>query len=679
LSRRTHILTYWAWPIVAGLLILYGAMAWTSAREECTTFDEMAHLTAGYSYWLTGDYRLHPENGVLPQRWAALPLVAMDVRFPDTNRAGWWTSDVWAIGYQFFYTSQNDIDRMLWWGRGMIVLLGMALAGVVYVWSRRLFGPVGAMISLLICALSPTCLAHGHLITSDMAATLAFVASLGCLWMVLHRISAATLLVSAAVMGCLFVSKMSAVLILPTAVILIGIRLTSGQPLVIAWRGTRLIYGRWRQLAVLSFVTALHAVVVISMIWLFYGFHYATFRLSQPNRDHMYGGHTIQSLTEGSAMGPVLRLANDYHLLPEPYLHGFSFVAHTARLRSAFFNGQYSTDGWKLFFPYCLMVKTPLAIFVVLLAAGAAAAMQWSGGWGAWRWRSTETWHRVRQGLYRTAPLWVFLAVYWSVAILSHLNIGHRHILPTYPIMFILCGAAGYWFHSRHKVIGVLVAVALAELVFESVAIYPHYLAYFNQLAGGPRHGYQHLVDSSLDWGQDLPGLKRWLSERQDTAMKGKPVYLSYFGTGSPEYYGLEVLSLPGYIDWRKPIVHSLMPGTYCISATMLQFVYLHPPGPWDAEHEQQYQDVRQMASELSQRRQQDPEMYERLLKDPAATEMRAQWNQVMSAFDRYRLARLCAFLRTREPDDSVGYSILIYYVDEEELDRALNQPPTAW
>jgi 4-amino-4-deoxy-L-arabinose transferase-like glycosyltransferase len=679
LSRIAHILTSRAWPIVATLVILYGVMAWSGIREKSTTFDEMAHLTGGYSYWQTGDYRLNPENGILPQRWAALPLFMMDVRFPDQKQFGWWDSDVWALGYQFFYNSQNDLGRMLWWGRGMIVLLGMALAGVVYVWSRRLFGPAGAMVSLLVCAFSPTLLAHGSLITSDMAATLAFAASLGCLWIVLHRVSAITLIASAALMGCLFVTKMSAVLMLPTALILAGIRLAAGRPLVLSWRGTRLIRGRLPQLAVVACVAVFHAVAVIFVIWLFYGFHYATFRQAQTQLDSMYGGYTIQSLTEGSVLGPAVRLANDYHLLPEPYLHGFSYVAHMSGARVAFFNGEFGTRGWKLFFPYCLMVKTPLAIFAILLAGSAAAAMRWCGRHGAAGRQSTAIWGRVRRGLYRTAPLWVFLAVYWSVAIFTHLNIGHRHILPTYPMMFILCGAAGYWFQRRYKFVALCVVLALAELAVESVAICPNYLAYFNQLAGGPRHGYRHLVDSSLDWGQDLPGLKRWLSQRQGTDPEGKPIYLSYFGTGSPEYYGIDSLRLPGYMDWRKPIVHELRPGTYCISATMLQCVYISPPGPWDTKHEQYYQDVRAAVAELSRKQKQDPAAHERLLRDPAAGELRSQWNRLLSAFDQCRLARLCAFLRQREPDDSVGYSILIYHINADDLDRALNRSPAAW
>jgi hypothetical protein len=440
-----------------------------------------------------------------------------------------------------------------------------------------------------------------------------------------------------------------------------------------------LIRQRWQQLAVLVAVAVVHAIVVAATIWLFYGFRYATFQDAQAGRDHMYGDFTVDSLTEASAIGPIVRWANDQHLLPEAYLHGFAYAVRMSKSRSAFMNGEYSTHGWKSFFPYCLLVKTPLATFVVLLAAAAATVASWRSRGNAKLHQSALVWRRVRRSLYRTAPIWVFLGIYWAVAIGTHLNIGHRHVLPTYPLMFILCGAAGSWFRPRHKVATVLILLAVVELIIESVAIYPHYLAYFNQLAGGPRHGYRHLVDSSLDWGQDLPGLKRWLTERPTAVAGDRPVYLSYFGTGSPEYYGIEASRLPGYMDWRRREMVAIHPGTYCVSATMLACVYIGPRGAWTAEYEQQYWLARQAVDELAARQQQDSGILERLLSDPSAAEELARWNAVFAALDSLRFARLCAYLRRCEPIDSVGYSILIYELSERELDLAQNRPLVEW
>ncbi|HXG12721.1 MAG TPA: hypothetical protein VNK04_23385, partial [Gemmataceae bacterium] len=121
------------------LLVGYYALAVSGVWDKSVTCDEIAHLTAGYSYWITHDYRLNPENGNLPQRWAALPLLLGRPAFPALEQPPWYHSDVWWVGHQFFYESGNDPDAMLFQGRVMMALLGVGLGVAVYVWSMRLF------------------------------------------------------------------------------------------------------------------------------------------------------------------------------------------------------------------------------------------------------------------------------------------------------------------------------------------------------------------------------------------------------------------------------------------------------------------------------------------------------------------------------------------------------------
>ena len=182
-----------------------------------------------------------------------------------------------------------------------------------------------------------------------------------------------------------------------------------------------------------------------------------------------------------------------------------------ARQRLAFINGAYSDRGWWYFFPYTFTVKTPLTLFVLMAVPGAAAL---------WHWRSagpSSQRSSIWQGFYATAPLWVLLAVYSLTAINTNLNIGHRHLLPIYPAIFILTGAAGYWFHRggprrrinvRHGPVA-----CLSLTVIECTATFPNYLAYFNPLAGGPRNSYRHLSTVRSTGGRTCPSLKRWLKE----------------------------------------------------------------------------------------------------------------------------------------------------------------------
>jgi hypothetical protein len=638
-------------PVVAILVLLFGAMAWSAVREKSVTFDEIAHLTAGYSYWLTGDFRLQPENGNLPQRWIALPLLALQLRFPELSDPHWHSSNVWELGYNFFYRLDNDLDAMLWRGRGMIVLVGMALGVIVFAWSRRLFGVAGGLLSLTMYAFCPSLLAHTALATSDMTVTLMFAAALGTFWLVLERVSVASVLAAGGALGGLLVAKVSAVVIFPVLLLLLLLRLIVALPLSIRWRGKEFVVpDRIRQMALLLAVVVCQGLLAVLVIWASYGFQYSTFRTAAPAVDRMPGNQTVDSLAGDGPLGTGLRLADHWHLLPEPYLFGFAFAVRMSEKRVAFFNGEFGEQGWRLFFPYTLLVKTPLPTLALLLAALLAAIV-----------------HRpsAARGLYCAAPLIVFLLVYWAIAVRTNLNIGHRHILPTYPLMFILGGAAAKWFQSRNQLVRVMPLLLVAWLVVESVGTWPNYLAYFNQLAGGPRNGYRHLVDSSLDWGQDLPALRQRLAARP-AASRELPVYLSYFGVGNPTHYGLRVRQLPAYPDWRtEPETGDLAPGTYCISATNLQGVYIPPRGPWSLESEQMYQRLRAAVGRLAKRQREQP-----LTSSQSAT---------LSEFEAYRFARLCAYLRLREPDDSAGYSILIYDLAADDLRLALDSPLSDW
>jgi hypothetical protein len=102
--------------VAIALLLLHAAMAISGVLRKSTTSDEVAHLVAGYSYWIYNDYRLNPENGNLPQRWMALPLLLGNYRFPSLNQRDWENSDVWKVGHQFFYR-MNNAFRMTTWRR----------------------------------------------------------------------------------------------------------------------------------------------------------------------------------------------------------------------------------------------------------------------------------------------------------------------------------------------------------------------------------------------------------------------------------------------------------------------------------------------------------------------------------------------------------------------------------
>lgn len=644
---------FFGWPVVVVLLGLHWLMAVSAMRQKCATFDEMAHLTGGYSYWRCHDYRLG--NGVFLQRLATIPLLGQSLRFPSSENPAWQKSSVWHVGQQFFYELGNPIDAMLFRARAMSALLGVALGLLVYVWSRHLFGDIGGLLSLVLFTFCPTLLGNGALVKADVATALFFALSTWMWWRLLHKISAGTVLTSALAVTGLFLTKMSAPLFVITAILITGTRLFSSTPTRLCWRGRQWELGRGKQLLALIPVTVVHVLVAFVLIWASFGFRYSAFATATPGVDQLDPGWDVV-LAKPGPVTDALQMARRCHVLPEAFLFDFAFTFRNTQLRSAFLNGEHSIVGWPMFFPYCFLVKTPLAFFLILGLAITALLCQW---------RVTGLW-------YRTVPLWIFLAVYWAFSIRSHINIGHRHLLPIYPFLYVLAGAAAWWFTKKRWVAGIAVLAAVGWFVFASFWIRSHYLAYFNELAGGPRNGYRHLVDSSLDWGQDLPGLKRWLEEEGLDRSDAMPVYLSYFGTGDPSYYKIAAQRLPGYPDMGAVMqVGPLRGGVYCVSATTLQCVYSPFPGHWAAPYEQLY---RQILSNLSiwDRTQSDPQSRQRLLSEKGVE----FWNNQIAMFLQLRFARLCAYLRQRVPDAEVGYSILIYRLSNQEVEQALFSPP---
>jgi tetratricopeptide (TPR) repeat protein len=173
-------------------------------------------------------------------------------------------------------------------------------------------------------------------------------------------------------------------------------------------------------------------------------------------------------------------------------------------------------------------------------------------------------------GAWTVVALAVPVAIYGLFAVMSHLNIGIRHILPLYPFAFMAIGIGfSDLIHRRPRLGQVSGLIFLVMLIAEAFSAWPNYLAFFNAACGGPRGGFRLLADSNLDWGQDLPLLARWQREHP-----GNRLYLSYPQTVDPAAYGIHFAALPNNSIFSKPTAVPDGPAYVAISATVLQNVY---------------------------------------------------------------------------------------------------------
>jgi 4-amino-4-deoxy-L-arabinose transferase-like glycosyltransferase len=212
-----------------------------------------------------------------------------------------------------------------------------------------------------------------------------------------------------------------------------------------------------------------------------------------------------------------------------------------------------------------------------------------------------------RRALFLLTPAFTF----YLLTMQSALNIGYRHVLPALPyVLLLISGLTAVELRpATRRLLSPAGALAggLLALVLIALWIHPHYLSYFNPVVGGPANGYRVLSDSNVDWGQDLLRLKSWMAENDVDSVK-----LGWFGTADPQYYDVPHEPLPGLgrdaffrLWWEPPFDPAAPePGIYAISASSLW----EPP-------------------------------------------LRVEEKQIY------------AWFRAREPDDRVGYSILIYDV----------------
>jgi hypothetical protein len=276
LSQRPAGSPRWSRFAVVALLCLYAALSWTASFSKGVSFDEGLQLGVGYNIWKNRDLRVQGANGDLIKRWATLPYLLSRPAFVSQDRTSWRDGSGYELGDEFLFSVGNRPDSLLKQGRAMIALLGVATGLLVFLASRALFGLAGGLVSLAMFVFSPSMLAFGGVVSTDMSATLTLFASTYFLWRLLHDISCRSFLLSLGSVALVVLAKASGLVIIPIAIALVGIRLMAGTPLKVRWRGGNTdVNGRSRQALLFAGLAAIHAVAAWAAIWAHYEFRYA--------------------------------------------------------------------------------------------------------------------------------------------------------------------------------------------------------------------------------------------------------------------------------------------------------------------------------------------------------------------------------------------------------------------
>jgi hypothetical protein len=506
--------------VMAGLLLsVMGTVQVLSALRENQTWDEAFELGAGYNYWKTGVYRFNLEQPPVGKLISSFPLLFFDLSIPSDHPSYTKPDDV-EFGHEFLYRNRLPADRILFMGRLGTIALTLVFGLTLALWSRKKFGEPSALLALTLFAFDPNLIAHGRYATTDLAAA-AFI-FLACItWIAfLERPGKSRLVLAGVTLGLALATKHSALLLIPLFLGLHGIRWWQ-RPALFSFAH---VFTIWVALALLAYAT-----VVITYAPEAGRFVPAATKLglTHPALPLMQG-----FVSRNSIYGEVLfQISRWLGLAPNSYIVGLSdFFYHNAGGHPSYLLGAFATKGWWYYFPIVFLVKTPSAVLLALVLLPLLAFR-----------------YSVRPS-FRTFPLeWLGIllppVVFFGASLSSHIDLGVRHLLPVYPFLYIAIGAGIFRILPASSRTGA-VAMISCLLIVESSLTFPNYLSFFNVLCGGVKSGPKYLLESNIDWGQDLKKLRSFLKPYSNA-----PVCLEYFGNADLEYYGF---SSVGALPWTK-------------------------------------------------------------------------------------------------------------------------------
>jgi hypothetical protein len=454
----------WLAPAAVALLILIGCVRVASTwKVFAHTSDEIAHIACGLEWWTAGSYGSEVQHPPLARIMAGLGPYMLGQRW-----SGSW--EMWTEGQRIL--ENGDYVRNLAAARAGILVFFVLASVCTWLWMLELAGPWPAVCAVFLLTNAPPVLAHAGLATTDMAATAGFIAAAYTIdrWLIRPTI-ARSILAGLGIAAAVF-SKFSVVLFLALALI----------PLLLIRRRTLSL----RHLSTFAVVTA-------GFVFCMMAVYHFSFQPVQPH-PHPAVGAVLGTFSTNEPVKALVRwLADAPAVIAGPALGLLEVASHGKRGHGAYLMGEIRSHGWWYFFPVAVMVKTQKTLLALLFVGMLVLVFQ----------KKLLT----PMGL----PLWAGIAV-MAVCINSPINLGVRHALPVYPLLCMIAaaGVMALW-QIREKALRVMVIAALGYIGAQSAMAHPDYLAYFN--LDEKEKPENVLVDSDLDWGQDVLRLCRWAQD----------------------------------------------------------------------------------------------------------------------------------------------------------------------
>ena len=477
-------------------IIVHLGLAIGAGWIETPTADEYSQLPAGLAYLKNASFGVDAKNPPLGKIWAALPVYFLgsnDLSIPEASSD--LAKDEAPITYGRLFEAANTSSYLQYFfvARIMIALLSVFTAFLMYLWSRR---SLGDHIAALVCCgflLSPTVLAHSHVATVDIACMFTIFA-LCFSTRQFEKPKWYQAMIVGSLFGAALATKLTALLVVPVLVVWM---------ITTAMNSSSLAKARLFQCARLVLLILVSVVFILNFA---YGFSRPWIT---PDGLHLVSDQMKQLIGFYPAALP----------LPVPHDFLFGLDLKLADIQRGgypgYVLGEWSNEGrWYYYILAFLVKETPLTIALIIAAIGL----------GLFR-RSKQEWY------YCGLPV---VAILFPLTFFNNQQLGIRYILPIFPFLFILSGTSIKWLMnnvSRSWRVPVGCMLLLSWLI-SSLWSFPNYLGYFNSPSLAIASDTYYLLDSNLDWGQDLYRLK-------SISDKNEPISLLYWGETSPHHYNI--------------------------------------------------------------------------------------------------------------------------------------------
>lgn len=532
--------------LLAGMIVVHCGLLIHGAATHSPTFNEPAHLASGIHHWLTGRYDLYEVNPPLVRMVAAIPPMLFGIKadFPNMKQ-GPGVRWEFRAGESLVRVNGASIIEQMFYARLACIpfsILGMV---VCYCWARQLFGEASGLFAAGLWAFSPDVLGHAALITPDIPAASLAISTMYLFFNWLLRPCWTEAISTGIVLGIAELAKFSLLLLLPVMAILFGVKLTHIVP-----------FGRGRRALTASLQLACIILTSIYVVNTGYLFHGTCRRIDELRFvSALLGGDGANNDSPGNRMASRSFLGKIRIPFPENYLYGIDKQRRDFESGAylSYLGGRFSKEGWWYYYLYAIAVKWPVGYLALFLLAVLC--------WGTSRADAVI----VFAGLALFLPACLIISAASSQTSLNH---HYRYIFPAFPFLFVAMGIVWRDLQVRRSATVLAFSwVCFLVSVAGALRAAPDTLAYFNELAGGPGNGHRHLLHSSLDWGQDLVTLRKFL----DGGRGDEPLFLAYYGLFDPADIGFAYTLPPrGDATRVETVISSLEPGWYAISVNFL-------------------------------------------------------------------------------------------------------------